>query len=251
MFSLPAECHNKPRINVNGKAMIKQASRLLSEENDPLSGQLLWTEYQGVHTSYHFLKPLMTDIPVAADTAVPWYMRIASLFSMLKATDDDTARHCQRVSVTTLALGVDLGLPASEIQYLRWGSLLHDIGKIIIDPMIKNKPEKLTPEEYKYIECHARAGAEMVRQVMGDKVAGMIEHHHDHYNGEGHNQSVSGEDIPLGARIIAVADAFDAMVFDRPYRFAMTKEEAGEEIRRCANTQFDPRVVEGFINIMR
>jgi len=173
------------------------------------------------------------------------------MFSMLKSIDNDTARHCQRVSNTTLALGTELGLPASEIKYLRWGSLFHDIGKIIIDPQIKNKPGKLTQEEYRYIKCHALAGGQMARRVMGDKVARMIEHHHDHYKGNGHNQSVSGEAIPLGARIIAVADAFDAMVFDRPYRFAMTKEEAGEEIRRCANTQFDPRVVKGFINIMR
>ena len=90
----------------------------------------------------------------------------------------------------------------------------------------------------------------MAKQVVGDKVAKMIEHHHDHYDGNGNSQSILGEDIPLGARIIAVADAFDAMVFDRPYHFAMSREEAGEEIRRCANTQFDPRVVRGFINIM-
>ncbi len=200
---------------------------------------------------YHFLTPLIMDIPVADTNVVPWYIRIESLLSAIKAEDDDTARHSQRVTEIALAVGGELSLSPREIEYLRWGSLLHDIGKIAVDPHVKNKPGKLTPEEYGHIKLHAQVGACMARPVIGDKVAEMIEHHHDHYDGNGHNQAVIGEDIPLGARIIAVADAFDAMVFDRPYRYARTREEAEEEIRQCADTQFDPKVVEGFVNSMR
>ena len=231
--------------------MLKQAP-ILQKTGESLSlHQLLWANYQGGQTGYHFLDPMMVDIPTTNVTSTVWQLRIASVLSMLKSFDADTASHCQRVSKITLALGIELGLPTSETKYLRWGGLLHDIGKIAIDPQIKNKPGKLTREEYGYIKTHAMVGALIAQQVMGDKVAKMIEHHHDYYDGNGHNQSVVGEDIPLGARIIAVADAFDAMVFDRPYRFAMTRERAGEEIRQCANTQFDPRVVKGLINIMR
>lgn len=210
-----------------------------------------WEGYQGGHAGHHFLTSLIVDIPVADTGAVPWYSKVETLLSAVKAEDEDTARHSQRVTEIALAVGRELSLSPGEIEYLYWGSLLHDIGKIAVDPQIKNKPGKLTPEEYKHIRLHAQVGACMARQMVGDKVAEMIEHHHDHYDGNGHNQTVVGEDIPLGARIIAVADAFDAMVFDRPYRYTMTREEAGEEIRQCADTQFDPRVVKGFVDIMR
>ena len=209
----------------------------------------LWVEYLGGHTGYHFLQPLTIDIPVAGVTAISWHKRIEYVLSALKSADDDTARHCQRVSNMALALGAELNLPVSEIKCLCWSSLLHDIGKIIIDPRIKNKPAKLTPEEYGYIRCHAMAGGQMVRQVMGDKVAEIIEHHHDHYDGSGLHQLVTGEGVPLGARILAVADAFDAMTSDRSYRTAMSTGDALEEIKRCSGTQFDPAIINAFLKI--
>ncbi len=175
---------------------------------------------------------------------------IASLTTAVEAVDECTARHSQRVTKVALTIGRELGLYTDELEYLRWGSLLHDIGKIAVDPCVKNKPGKLNPKEYQHIKLHAHVGASIVRPIVNEIIAEMIEHHHDHYDGNGHHQTTIGADIPLGARIITVADAFDAMVSDRPYRGAVTKNEALAEIVRCTDTQFDPKVVTVFQNIM-
>ena len=148
-----------------------------------------------------------------------------------------------------MAIGRELDLSSDEMENLRWGSLLHDVGKIAVSQLIQNKSGKLTPEEYEHIMIHAHVGAGIVKPVVNEKVVEMIEHHHDRYDGSGLNQIIVGEDIPLAARILAVADAFDAMISDRPYRSAMSTEEALGEIRRCAGIQFDPVVVTAFLTI--
>jgi len=173
---------------------------------------------------------------------------IEALVSALEAKDKYTGGHSRRVTEIALALGNELGLSAQNMEDLRWGSLLHDIGKIAIDQLIQNKPGKLTPEEYEHIMIHSHVGADIVRPVVSENIVAMIEHHHDRYDGSGLNQVIVGDDIPLGARILAVADAFDAMLSDRPYRLAMPITEVIDEIKRCAGTQFDPDVVTAFLN---
>ncbi|MGA8848580.1 MAG: HD domain-containing phosphohydrolase [Dehalococcoidia bacterium] len=172
---------------------------------------------------------------------------IEALVSALEAKDRYTGGHSRRVTTIALALGKELGLSPQDMEDLRWGSLLHDVGKIAIDKLIQNKPDKLTREEYEHIMIHAHVGADIVRPVVNEKTIQMIEHHHDHYDGSGLHQVIAGSDIPLGARILAVADAYDAMISDRPYRSAMPITEIIEEIKRCAGTQFDPVVVAAFI----
>jgi putative nucleotidyltransferase with HDIG domain len=173
---------------------------------------------------------------------------IEALVAALEAKDKYTGGHSRRVTEITLALGNELGLSKQDMEDLRWGSLLHDIGKIAIDQVIQNKPDKLTSEEYEHIMIHAHVGADIVRPLVNGKIIDMIEHHHDHYDGSGLHQVITGNDIPLGARIMAVADAFDAMISDRPYRPAMSIRDAIDEIKHCAGTQFDPVVVTAFLN---
>jgi putative nucleotidyltransferase with HDIG domain len=173
---------------------------------------------------------------------------IEALVSALEAKDKYTGGHSRRVTEIALALGNELGLSAQDIEDLRLGSLLHDVGKIAVDQVIQNKPGKLTSEEYEHIMTHVHVGAEIVRPVVGKKITEMIEHHHDHYDGSGLHQVIAGSDIPLGARILAVADAFDAMISDRPYRSAMSITDIVEEIKLCAGTQFDPIIVAAFLN---
>jgi putative two-component system response regulator len=168
---------------------------------------------------------------------------IEALVSALEAKDRYTGGHSRRVTEIALALGNELGLSTKDMEDLRWGSLLHDVGKIAIDQLIQNKPGKLTREEYEHIMTHTHVGAQIVKPVVNEKISEMIEHHHDHYDGGGLHQVIAGNDIPLGARIIAIADAFDAMTSDRPYRSAMSIAEAIDEIKRYAGTQFDPNIV--------
>jgi len=175
---------------------------------------------------------------------------IEALVCALEAKDRYTGGHSRRVTETALALGDELGLSADDMEDLRWGSLLHDVGKIAVDQLIQNKPGRLTHEEYEHIMIHAHVGAGIVQPVVNDRVVEMIQHHHDHYDGSGLHQVVAGSDIPLAARILAVADAFDAMTSDRPYRPAMSREEALNEIKRCVTTQFDPLVAEAFLAMM-
>jgi len=175
---------------------------------------------------------------------------IEALVSALEAKDKYTGGHSRRVTEIALAIGNELGLSTQDMEELRWGSLLHDVGKIAVDQVIQNKPGKLTREEYEHIMTHAHVGANIVGPVVNGKITEMVEHHHDHYDGSGLHQVTAGDDILLEARILAVADAFDAMISDRPYRAAMSVAEATDEIKRCAGTQFDPVIVTAFLNTL-
>ncbi len=172
---------------------------------------------------------------------------IDALVSALEAKDRYTGGHSRRVTEIAVAVGREFDLSAQDMEDLRWGSLLHDIGKIAINEAVQNKPGKLTSEEYEHIMTHAHVGASIVGPVVNGKITKTIEHHHDHYDGSGLHQVLAGNDIPLEARILAVADAFDAMTSDRPYRAAMSVAQAVEEIKHCAGTQFDPAIVTAFL----
>jgi putative two-component system response regulator len=172
---------------------------------------------------------------------------VESLVSALEAKDKYTAGHSRRVTKIAMDTARAMGLKGEELKNLHWAALLHDIGKIGIDPTIQNKPGGLTPQEYDYVLTHCVIGPGIVQPLVNEKIIEVIKHHHDSYDGNGLNQKISGDAIPLGARILAVADSFDAMTSDRPYRVSLPANQAITEIIRCAGTQFDPTVVKAFL----
>ena len=172
---------------------------------------------------------------------------VESLIGALEAKDKYTAGHSRRVTKIAVDIAAVMGMKGEQMENVRWAALLHDIGKIGIDPTIQNKPGMLTPSEYNYILTHCTIGPGIVQPLVNDIISDAIRHHHDSYDGTGLNQGVKGEDIPLLSRILAIADSFDAMTSDRPYRSAMPALKALDEVKRCSGTQFDPNVVAAFL----
>ena len=176
---------------------------------------------------------------------------IETLVNTLENCDNYTKGHSQEVAEICAAIGKQMELSQQEMDDLHWAALLHDVGKIAVDPHILNKPSELTSSEYRHIMTHAIIGPSLVKPFVNDSVVDIISHHHDHYDGGGLDQKVRGKDIPLGARIVAVADAFQAMISDRPYRKALSTMDAIEEMLWYSGSQFDPIVANIFINTIR
>ncbi len=173
---------------------------------------------------------------------------IAALANALEAKDKYTSGHSLRVVETSVAIARNLGLPPSSVEKIRLAGLIHDIGKIGVKEDILNKPGKLTGEEYQQVQYHCEIGEHILSPVVEDnEILQMVRHHHERYDGNGYPDGLSGEQITLGARILTVADTYDAMMSQRPYRSAMSRKEALDEIRRCTGTQFDPAVVNAFL----
>lgn len=172
-----------------------------------------------------------------------------SLVLALEAKDKYAAGHSRRVAKIAVSTGQELGLLLDELEDLWWGALLHDVGKIAVDWVIQTKPGRLTSDEYRRIMIHTQVGVYIVRPVANDRIVEIVAHHHDRYDGTGLDQTVREEAIPLGARVVAVADTFDAITSNRPYRDALPAKEALAEIKRCTGSQLDPVVVSAFLKI--
>lgn len=175
----------------------------------------------------------------------------ATLSQAIEHRDGYTHGHSLRVSQYAVLLGKEMGLPDDEVELLHYAGLLHDIGKIGIKDSIMKKDGRYTVEEYEEMKGHAAMGAEMVRgmKFLG-KAEKWIRHHHERWDGTGYPQGLKGQDIPLGARIIACADSFDAMTSDRPYKDAITWEAAEKELLDKSGTQFDPEVVKAMLKVI-
>jgi len=166
--------------------------------------------------------------------------------------DDDTGQHTQRVGEIAALVAQALKFPAQRIELLRRAAPLHDVGKIGISDTILLKPGKLTPEEFEIVKSHAAIGARMLANGRSDMVQ-MAEaialSHHERWDGAGYPQGLKEEVIPIEGRVVAVADVFDALTHERPYKKAWSVEEARAEIARQSAKQFDPRVVEAFLQV--
>ncbi|RZA23523.1 MAG: HD domain-containing protein, partial [Proteobacteria bacterium] len=166
--------------------------------------------------------------------------------------DDDTGKHTQRVAYTSALIAHKMGLSEVQIELIQQAAPLHDVGKIAISDLILLKPGKLTPEEFDAMKTHSAAGAAMLSDGhsevvhMAERIAGA---HHERWDGKGYPNGLSGESIPLEARILAIADVFDALTHERPYKKGWPIEDAIAEIARQSGAQFDPQVVEAFLTL--
>jgi HD-GYP domain-containing protein (c-di-GMP phosphodiesterase class II) len=175
---------------------------------------------------------------------------VGSLASALDARDPYTAGHSWRVSEYACAIARAMNLTPDEILTLRVGALLHDIGKIGISDSVLRKPGKLTPEESAIIQEHPAIGRRILEGVHGfQPYLGTVELHHENWDGTGYPRGLKGEETPLAARIVKVADAYDAMTSDRPYRKGISHQEALQVLERFSGTQMDPAVVRVFATL--
>ncbi|MDD4275437.1 MAG: HD domain-containing protein [Clostridia bacterium] len=175
---------------------------------------------------------------------------IYSIEKILAKKSYETDVHSKHMTSLAKRLGVILNLATSEIKTLSLIAKFHDIGKINISSSILNKPDKLNVEEWKEIKLHSKHSFDIVNSVEEYKyIANDILHHHEHFDGTGYPDGLTGKDIPLFSRIIAVLDTYDVLVSGRIYKPAVSKIEAIQEIKRCSGTQFDPSIVKIFLEV--
>jgi len=173
---------------------------------------------------------------------------VTALAYALEAKDEYTSGHSQRVADMSVTIAKELDIPQESIEKIRLAGLIHDIGKIGVKESVLNKPSGLTKEEYQHIRYHPEIGAHILDPIVDDEeILMMVRHHHERYDGTGYPDRLSGEQIPLGATILAVADSYDAMTSERPYRKAMSAETACIEIERGQGSQFAPAVADAFL----
>ncbi|HWE33656.1 MAG TPA: HD-GYP domain-containing protein [Solirubrobacteraceae bacterium] len=172
---------------------------------------------------------------------------VRALSNAVEARDAYTSKHAERVAAYGLEIGRSLGLVLTDYPEIEFGFLLHDIGKVAVSDRILFKPESLSEPERKQMEEHPIKGSEIIRGIgfLGE-AADVVRSHHERWDGAGYPDRLAGEQIPLAARVFAVADVLDALTSDRPYRPASSLATAREMITAESGTQFDPRVVEAF-----
>jgi putative nucleotidyltransferase with HDIG domain len=170
---------------------------------------------------------------------------LASLSNALEAKDAVTSQHTEEVVRLAVAVATELDLDLDGVQQVELGAVLHDIGKVRVPEAILNKPTALTDEEWAVMRTHPEVGERILQPIKSlEAILPVVRHHHERWDGRGYPDGLAGRAIPLGARIVAVCDAYRAMTEDRPYRNALPADEARAELQRCAGTQFDPECVE-------
>jgi diguanylate cyclase (GGDEF)-like protein len=176
---------------------------------------------------------------------------VTSLCVALEAKDPSIHAHAERCARYSTELAAELGLGQQEIADLKLAALLHDIGKVVVPDHILQKPGPLSQEEMDIMRLHPLNSASILSQVsVASGAVPSIHHHHEHFDGSGYPDGLAGDAIPIGARVLAVTDAFDAMTSDRPYGAAIPVEDAVAELRRCSGAQFDEVVVEAFVQVL-
>jgi HD-GYP domain-containing protein (c-di-GMP phosphodiesterase class II) len=174
---------------------------------------------------------------------------VCSFNQLLDLRDLNTGVHSTRLAEWGLRVARDLGVPESFMPDLEMGALLHDIGKIGVPDSVLNKPSRLSEQEYEMVKRHPEFGWTVLRNLPGMELTSLyVLHHHENFDGTGYPARLRDTEIPIGARIVSVIDAFDAMVSSRPYRSGLPLEEAIKRLHQSSGTQFDPEVVKSFVS---
>jgi putative nucleotidyltransferase with HDIG domain len=177
---------------------------------------------------------------------------VTSLAYAIDAKDQYTQGHSQKVAAYAALLAEALGMSDPEVEEIRIGAILHDVGKVGIPESILNKSGPLNPEEWETMKTHVSYGGKLLETLAPmARIRQMVLHHHEFFDGSGYPNALSGEAIPLGARIITIADSYDTITSDRSYKKGRTAGEALSELERCASTQFDPHLIAAFVQAMR
>lgn len=236
------------RVTVSaGVAAIPEDGSTLEQVEDRAEQALQWAKAHGRNVcavASEVIEKHADQDP--ADILAHLHAVVASIDALHLHTRD----HSENVAAYAVALGQALGLDEQHVMRVRRAAFLHDIGKIAVDEAILSKPAALTAAEFTQIEIHPVVGARMLHTAGLEDEAVWIRHHHERVDGRGYPDGKAGDLIPFEARIIFVADAFEAMTSDRPYRQGMPVREAGQEIRRHAGTQFDATVVDVFLRLL-
>jgi len=215
----------------------KQAGELFSEEDQDL-----------LSTLGNQVANAVENAKLIADQKALFLNTIMALAAAVDAKDPYTHNHSRKVAYYAGLIGEEMNLSTEEMEILERAAILHDIGKIAIPESILNKPDRLTREEFEIMKTHPLCGVKIVENIRQmEAILPGMKYHHERYDGKGYPEGLAGEEIPLLARILAVADTYDAITSDRPYRKGPGHDFAIEEVKRCSGTQFAPEVVEAFL----
>ena len=185
------------------------------------------------------------------DEEASFWETITALAFEVQARPPRGLEHFQGVSRLASRIAAQLGLSDAEIEEIRVAGIVHDIGKTHIPEQVRLKPDVLTAEEFEIMKSHAAWGERMLEPLNEEGIEQIVRHHHERFDGNGYPDRQKGEDIPLGARIVSVAECFDSMVSGQAYKAPRTFEDAIAEVLRCSGTQFDPLVVSAFLGQVR
>ncbi|MFZ0338107.1 MAG: HD domain-containing phosphohydrolase [Terracidiphilus sp.] len=229
-----------------------ERDQLLSTVERAINHRRALEETESYHQSLEEMVRARTEMLRHAmeDLEHSYDVTLEALGDALDLKDSETEGHSKRVTAYAIALARAMGIPPEEIKVIARGAFLHDVGKMAIPDEILRKPGKLSEQERELMREHCARGYQMLRKI--PFLAGAAEIvfcHQEHFDGSGYPNGLRGREIPVGARIFAVADTLDAITSDRPYRQASDFDSAREEILRCSGTQFDPAVVEVFLKI--
>lgn len=251
-LTVPAEAFGKKssrRFSImiaplsNLKRTIGAVVIVFEEDKDFIRQQTL----KLLHILVDFFSLSLENAYLFEDLKSAYFDTIKAITNSIEARDPYTKGHSERVARFSKAIAEELNWDKNEIELIDWGGMLHDVGKIGIPDSILNKPAKLTDDEYNRIKLHPLIGAKIIKDISFLKpVTPYILDHHERFDGKGYPRGVAGKTISIKGRLLAVADSFDAMTNDRPYRKAFKPEDALKEISRNEGTQFDPEVVRAF-----